>query len=77
MPEERTVQAFGAIKEAPALAQEEADPRFTAVQDFMRRFGYLPGDTSVGLARFQEFFGLPVTGAFGAKAGSGDACQIR
>jgi hypothetical protein len=36
---EKAVQAFSTVKEAPALAGEEADPRFTAVQDFLRRFG--------------------------------------
>jgi hypothetical protein len=71
---EKTVQAFADIKIAPSLSKGEQSPEFTAVQDFLRRFGYLPGvtvskgrlddPTSEGLARFQEFFDLPVTGEF-------------
>ena len=39
---EKTVQAFADIKIAPSLSKGEQSPEFTAVQDFLRRFGYLP-----------------------------------
>jgi hypothetical protein len=70
----KTAPAFAGIMNVPSLARGEKDSDFAEVQDYLQRFGYvrrhaftgglLDDPTSEGLARFQEFFGLPVTGEF-------------
>jgi hypothetical protein len=73
MPE-KNIEPFAAIKSVPALSRGQADPGFKAVQDFLRRFGYLRAGsfradalddvTSDALARYQQRHGLARTGAF-------------
>jgi predicted Zn-dependent protease len=71
---EKTVEPFAAIRNARSLSSGDEDPSFTNVQEFLQRFGYLRSSTfsesrlddptAEALARYQEYHGLPETGAF-------------
>jgi hypothetical protein len=73
MPDKK-IEPFAAIKSVPSMSRGHEDPGFKAVQDFLRRFGYLrPGTfrdnalddvTSEGLVRYQQRHGLAMTGTF-------------
>ncbi|MFF0097661.1 matrixin family metalloprotease, partial [Streptomyces canus] len=65
--------AFPEIEELPTVAVGEKAAGLEAVQDFLFRFGYLPerheidtldDTTSRALKSYQEFHGIPATGAF-------------
>jgi hypothetical protein len=69
---EKTIQPFAAIKEVPSLSRGDEEPGFEAVQEFLRRFGYLDvsainrldDPTAEALSRYQQFNSLPATGTF-------------
>src|SRR5687768_16166825 len=73
MPD-KTTDPFPAIKSAPPVAKNQEAPGFSAVQDFLQRFGYLqPGTfddnkldeaTAEGIALYQQRQGLVPTGTF-------------
>lgn len=68
MPQ-KSIEPFAAVTSARTLSKGQEDPGFTAVQDFLLRFGYLRPNTfkanqldeptEEGLLRFQRQHGLP------------------